>query len=201
MTQQGPGDGHPLALPARQLADRAVLGAGQADGAEDLRYRPGPWGAEALREQHVLGHRQLRQQVVELEDEPDMVPPQAGQRPLAEGVEIPSDEVHPSRGHSIEPGRAMQQCALARTGRAHDGDELARSDGQRHVVECQHLVATPAEPAGHPLQPEHVHGTSVTGRSGDDYRAGRPVQGVPTELSRPSRSTAGTPPATAVPGR
>ena len=83
---EGPGHRHPLLLAARQLARAMVQTVGETDGLLDL-LEPllvGLAAGEVHREGDVLACRQGRDQVVGLEDEPDLVPTQQGQLLLGE---------------------------------------------------------------------------------------------------------------------
>jgi hypothetical protein len=74
---QRPGNGHALALPARQLVRNVIEAGAQLDQLEqlaracvDLLFRPTP---QVQRQRHVLHRAQARQQIEELEDESDLV--------------------------------------------------------------------------------------------------------------------------------
>ena len=83
----------PLLLPAGELAGAPAEEGAEADLAEQLRgarAHPlvGPAAVEEQRHHHVLERRERRQQVVELEDEADAAPAQAGQPRLVEGAGV-----------------------------------------------------------------------------------------------------------------
>ena len=79
---EGSGAGHPLLLAAGQLAGAVSEAGAQVDGVDDL-VQPGRVGGAAGDvggQGDVLQGGQRGQQVERLEDEPDPVPPQPGER-------------------------------------------------------------------------------------------------------------------------
>jgi hypothetical protein len=83
----GAGDGNALLLPARHLRGKMVHALGEADEIERLLGRH--WVACSLRDQgHVLTRRQRGNQVVELEDEPDMIAPVGGEAVVIEAGQL-----------------------------------------------------------------------------------------------------------------
>src|SRR5262245_36626990 len=77
------------------------------------------------RDHRVLEGAHVAEQIVELEDEPDVTPPIARQSRLAPAPQILSLEQHaPARG-SVEPPEQVQQGRLADAGGADERDELA----------------------------------------------------------------------------
>ncbi len=139
----GPGDGNPLALPARQLVGvvrRPVL---QPEVVERLeRRRLGLAGRDAVeleRQGDILHRAEPGQQVVVLEDVPDglaaqprlAVARQRGQRTAA--------DVDLAAGRVLEAAGDGQQRALARAAGAHDGHQRPGVDREIDTLEGVHL--------------------------------------------------------------
>ena len=102
------------------------------------------------RQHDVLLGRQHRQQVEELEDEPELVAAQLGQRAVVEPCELgPVDETEPDVGR-VEAGEDVHQGRLARAGRAHDRGEPARgsrpSRRRGHRPRCRPRRSGGADP-------------------------------------------------------
>ena len=198
VAQDGPGDGQPLALPARQgLAAVAqhrvvavgqrhheVVGAGQPGGLLDLRAGgAGPGVPDVLAhrgpEQHraLHHHGDLRAQRVGLQ--------------LADVVAV--DE-HPAAGGDGQPAQQRQQRRLPGPRRAHDPDQVPGRHRQGHVAQDGGVAAVrgvhaleddlPAQRRG-----GHGGGPVLGGRGGEDLRqalgadAG-PAQGGPELAQR-----------------
>ena len=108
---------------------------------------------------HILLHRQRRQQIEELEHEPDLCPAQAGQSRFVEPVDRLVLEINLAAGQDIEPAQHMEQRALAATARPHDGHEFAPLDAQADSVECvdrRPLRIRPAVKLGGLLDADHA---------------------------------------------
>ena len=137
LAHQRTGAGHPLLLAAGQLARPVPQPVPQLDGVDDLVEPVGVRAAprDGQRERDVLLGREGRDEVEGLEDEADSVPSQLGQRSLLERREIDVPEQHPSRGHLVEPRRAVHERRLAGPGPAHDRGELTGVQVQGHPVE------------------------------------------------------------------
>ena len=74
---------------------------------------------------HVLLRRQAWDQVVELENETNVVTPEAGQLGFVSTRELVVTEAHGTRGGGIQAANDIQECRLSRPGRTQDDDELA----------------------------------------------------------------------------
>jgi hypothetical protein len=154
---QGPGQGDPLALAARELVG-ALLGAvAQAEEAQPARGRGGrgrrvaPGHAE--RQLDVLPGREERQQAVALEHQRDPVPAQglaAGRAQLRQVLPVEPDD--PGVGR-LQPGQQQQGGRLARPRRPDQPHHLAVLDLQGHPVD--HVAATP--PGDQPLGDQAGH--------------------------------------------
>ena len=135
----GPGDGHALFLAAGQLS-RLVAGAivephqGQRDGRV-----PAPLGRRQVRQQerqlHVPLRRQHRQEVIELEHEAHVGGPPPGQRAAGKLVDALAVDRDVARGGRVQPADEVEQGRLARSGWAHQGEEVALGDVQVDAVQ------------------------------------------------------------------
>ncbi len=88
--------------------------------------------ADLERQGDVCGDRAPRHQVGALEDEANVT---------AWLGQLFGAELHAARDRAQEAGQQAQERALATAGRADDGEELPLLDGQRQVVEREHVVA------------------------------------------------------------
>ena len=137
LADQRPRDRHALLLAAGELGRAMARAVGEPDGRERLAHRAArqPPAGEPRRQRDVLRRGQRRQQVEGLEDEPDALAPQAGQRPLASRAELEVTEDDSSRGRPVEPGGGLQERRLAGARRPHHGGEGAALEGERDAVE------------------------------------------------------------------
>ena len=86
------------------------------------------------REDHILQGVQFLDEVVPLEDEPDLLVADMGQLPVGQ-----SGDIHPVQpvvpvGGDIQAAQHIHQGGFARAGLAHDGHELAPVNGQGDPV-------------------------------------------------------------------
>ena len=133
------GDRDALLLAAGEL-HRPVMGAvREADAAERLQGALAAGPAVEAR----IDHRQFdiaegvdaRQQVELLEHEADLAVAQARQAVGVEALDRRAGEPVVAAGRPIEAADQVHEGGLARAGRPHDGDEIARLDVERHAVE------------------------------------------------------------------
>ena len=89
---------------------------------------------DAQRHRHVLDGAELRQQVVELEDEPDVPVPERDPLVVAGGGQLGPRDRDAAPVDGVEPAHTVQQRALPDPGGADDGDHLALVDGQLEVA-------------------------------------------------------------------
>jgi hypothetical protein len=138
----GAADGDALHLAAGELV-RIVRGAmREADAAQhfldaiaDLRFRP---LRERQRKGDVLEHGQRRDEIEELEDEPDRRAPQPREPRLIERRRLRIAEKHAPARRPIDGADQIEQRRLAASGRAHQHREIARRDVERNVIEHMH---------------------------------------------------------------
>jgi hypothetical protein len=153
-----PGERHPLALAAGQLARIALRQPFQLhevqqvhDLVPDLRLRCAlPARLDPQAEGHVLEDGHVPEQGVVLEYEADL--------PLADmaGAGVLAVEQDGALGRELEPGDDPEQRGLARPGRAEQGDQLARADPEVDAGERREAIETLGDLAdidGHGLKP------------------------------------------------
>jgi hypothetical protein len=90
----------------------------------------------------VLERRHLLHQVEELEDDPDVLAPYAGEVVLVSAAELQPGQHDLSVARAVEPGNQVQKRRLAAAGGTHDGHELSARDIEIH---------SPQGPDGHPV--------------------------------------------------
>ena len=145
IVDQAAGDGHALLLAAGQLRRPVPQPLAQADhrGQGVAAFFGLPVDAALVVQRHldVLDDRQLRNQVVRLEHEAD--PAGANPRQFAIvhlGHVVVAQEVRAGRG-LVQATQEIQQRALPRAGRAHDGDVIALGHFQRNAAQGAHRFA------------------------------------------------------------
>ena len=133
---EGPGQRHPLALPAGELGGTALSVVGELDG---LQRRQGALAALAaghlLDPQAVLDvgqHVHVREQRVVLEDGVDVA---RERRPTGDVLAVEADL---PAGRLLEAGDHPQHGRLARAGGSEHREELAVLDGQVDAVDGPH---------------------------------------------------------------
>ncbi len=97
--------------------------------------------AAALVEQRdldVFDDRVLRQQVVGLEDEADVAAADLGELVVVHVGDVFVAEEIMAAGAAVEAAEQVQQRGFARAGRAHQGDEVAFLEVERHAGEGGH---------------------------------------------------------------
>ena len=136
---QRPRDGHALLLPARQHRGTMIEPLAEADALEQRLRGGAGLDGRTPRDTHrhlgVLERRELRQQVMELEDEPDLRVPERHQRrrpPSCRGRD-PGRRCGPIR--AVEAAEQMEERALADAAGADDGDHFAGVDRQIEIAQ------------------------------------------------------------------
>ena len=110
-----PGHGDALLLAAGELRGLVREALAQADAGDDL-VEPALVGlaaGEAGRQHDVLGRREHREQVEELEDEPDVVAAQLRERVVVEPADVDPADGHLARGGLVEAGEDVHERRLA----------------------------------------------------------------------------------------
>ena len=139
---QGAGEGHALALAARELRGVALAEVGQADQLEQLVDTGFDLGlgtvADLEPEGHVAPHGEVTEGRVVLEAEPDAA---AARRRVRQILTLNADDAAVRR---VEAGDDAQQRRLATTARAEEGRQRPCGHLERHVVQGDGV----AEPLG-----------------------------------------------------
>ena len=158
--RQRPRNRDALALAAGELVGQMIDALSEADEIAAVRRarvlrlpaRPAP---QMQRQGDVLGGRQRRQQVEELEDEPDLVAPHARQRVVGRAAPAAARR-STRRPSSADRGtHDVQQRRLARPRRADDRHHFAPVDVQPDTVEREYFSLA-LEAFDHSFQPNHV---------------------------------------------
>src|ERR1700722_11282016 len=131
---QGPGDGGALLLAAGQLVRPVPGSVTEPDPLDGRLGQPAALGGPPAPVEQALGdvveHGQPVEQEELLEDEAQAAGPQARQLRVGHGRGVlPGDPDH-ATGGPFQGAHHVQQGALARPGRADDGDQLALADPQ-----------------------------------------------------------------------
>ena len=128
VVDDGPGNGHPLHLPARHLAGLFEQLAAQTHLFQRLDGAVPPLGpADAGQRQgqlHIPQHRLVGDQIVALEHEPHRMVAVGVPIPVLEGLCRPSVDDKITISVLIQPADDVQQGGLAAARRAEDGDEF-----------------------------------------------------------------------------
>ena len=131
---QRPGDGTALLLAAGQGVGAVTRAVTHADRLEGAQRRGVAFGRRSAVEHEgqadVLHERQLREEVVSLEDESDPAPPDERQGVVTEGREVDPFEEDAARGGTRDAAEEVEEGALSGSRRAGDGDELPSLHGQ-----------------------------------------------------------------------
>src|SRR5271165_721341 len=165
LAHQGPGDGRPLALAARELAGAVGLAVPEPDGVE----RPGG-GDPSLAHRHApieepVGHvvegRHRRDQEELLEHETDPGGPDPRQGPVREVLDRLAGHPHRAAARAFERPGQGQQGRLARPRGPHHGYQLPVADPQRHGPQGDDRRG-PRVLLGHLEQLEGAHSATTT---------------------------------------
>src|SRR2546428_623088 len=108
------------------------------------------------RERDVLARGQPRQQVEDLEDDPDPSPPEL--RPVGFGEPASGMSVNDDialRG-PVQAADQVEEGALPAAARSHDGQELPLGHLQRNPLHCADDRGAPLIDLGDSFQPDHV---------------------------------------------
>jgi hypothetical protein len=142
-THQRPGNRDPLLLAARNLADFVIQAMTETDPFQNL--AGGSFGLQAIvapdepRHHRILKRREFGQKMVELKDESDVTIPESGQLGSRPFEDILAVEQHLTSRGRIQGTEKMEQCALSRTRRTYDRDEVSASNFEIDVFEDDHM--------------------------------------------------------------
>src|SRR5207253_11140363 len=150
-------DGRSLLLATRKLGRLVVDAVGEADRAQRFTgARCSPTFARVdQRHLDVVERRGARDEVVALEDEPDLLVPDPGELVIAEHGDVGVIEDVAAGRRYVEAAEDVHQRRFARDARDHDGNELAAPDMQVDTLKGRHF--DPAHPVGlgDPLEGDH----------------------------------------------
>ena len=137
---QRPCNGHPLLLAAGELPGQAVQLLPQPQVGDHLPdvalvHRA---AVQLNGEDDVLIYAEHRHQIIGLEHEADLPPPEDGQLLVLQGGQLPAVHRHRAGGGPVQPAQHVQQGGLARPRRADDSHELAVLHAQLHPVQGFH---------------------------------------------------------------
>ena len=146
IVHQRAGDRHPLALPPGELVRPVAHPIVELDQAE----RSGrPLVADRRRDARVdqgqfdvVQRGRPRQQVERLEDEPDLLVPDAREIVVVHPADVLAVQQVLAARRRIETADEVHQRRLARPGGSHDGDELAALDVDRHAAQRVDLLGS-----------------------------------------------------------
>ena len=156
---QGAGDGDPLPLAAGQLGGSGAragrpgrpggsgfggLGAALGDADAGVEQAVG----DVVQHGGVFGEEEL------LEHEPDAGGAQRGQLPVGQVRHVQPGDVDAAGGGPVQGTQHLQQGGLTGPGRADDGDQLTRIDGETHAAQRDHGRLARVAP-GHLLDLQH----------------------------------------------
>ena len=133
-----PRHGDALLLTAGQLSGlvrQTIAEVHRLDDAVEARRARASCPASDNGKRDVLRRGERRDQVVRLEDEPDVVTPDQRELLLRAGADLAIAEEDLPGGDTVEPGEAVQQRRLSRTRRAHDRRVLVRLERGVDLVE------------------------------------------------------------------
>ena len=129
---QRPGDRRSLLLTAAQLMNKMVRPFAKPDELDQLlgAFVAFLWRNTLKQERqgNVLAHIHCRQQIKELEDESDLVPPEIRQRRIIRCLQCQTIDNDLAGRRTIKSREQMNQRALAAPARAADRDKLVPRD-------------------------------------------------------------------------
>jgi hypothetical protein len=123
----------------------------------------------------VLEHREARDQVVELEDEPDVPPAEERQLRGAHLGQLGIAKVDRTLRGPVHAAEQVQQRALARSARTENDEHLALEDLRTHSTQGVHL--------------DLAHAVDLAGVAHGEERSSRRVVGHPNPASLLPRPT------------
>ncbi len=136
---------------------------GQADALHDVADQAlvRPLSGQLQRQGDVLHDRQRGQQVEGLEDEADPVAAQLGQLGVVQAGEVGAADGDRAGGGLDQSRGAVQEGALAGSGRSHDGGEGAVGEPHGEPAERGHLAVSSAIGLRHGVQPYRLRPAEV----------------------------------------
>ena len=136
--RHGAGDGDALLLAARELGREVVEAVAEADEPERVGGVERVLG-DVRHERDVLARREARDQVVELEDEPDVLAAVRGEERVVLAREVVIGVVDVAGRRHVEPAQDVEQRRLPAPGGAEQRDELAGVELEVDAAERDHV--------------------------------------------------------------
>ncbi len=136
--RQGPGDGHPLLLTARELTGEIAHPVPETYFPKHLISAQRVL-ADLAGKLYVLSGRKVLHQVIELEDEPDIVAPIFRELLGVIGADLITVQEDGATGAAIHATQHVEKRRLARSRRPHDHDEFALFYGEGHIMDGRDL--------------------------------------------------------------
>jgi len=164
---QRTGERDALLLAARELRRVMVSAIGQSHLVEQPSCAGGRVASACNfhRNADVLEGGQRRNEMEELEDEPDLLAAQSGELVLAERGDIGAvNQDRPRRGR-VEAGNQTEQCRLAAARGADDREELTRGDREVQGMKDRERTASAHHRLGYAAELDHGLGGSSRGWS------------------------------------
>ena len=118
-------------------------------GVDALRPLLSPKFCQQQRQLDVLRCGEHRHQVVELEDEADIAGAPGGELAFGHAVDALIGDRKLTLIDMIDAAEQVQQRGLARTGRSHDGDEIAARDRHVEMIEDRDRLLALGEALAH----------------------------------------------------
>jgi hypothetical protein len=135
---EGAGEGDALLFAAGELDGVVVASFGEADAIEEFAGALGGLAGGAAEfggEQDVFFGGEGGDELVALENEPELAAAQAGEAVFRQADDLFAVEEDAAGGGVIESGEEAEEGAFAAAGGAHDGDELAGRDVEIEAAE------------------------------------------------------------------
>ena len=138
---EGADDGDALAFATGELAGAVVEAVGETDAGEERlgafsgRAAAGEVGIGEGGDEDVFQHGALRQEMVGLEDEADLLVADARELEVVEAGEVFAVEQELAGGGAVEGTDNVEERTFAAAGRADDGDTLAPREVERDAEE------------------------------------------------------------------
>ena len=175
VVRQRAGNRHALLFAARELRRIVMHAIAQPDFAhERIRASSRVLHTGNLhRHEHVLERGERRQQVEELEDDPDLLAAEPGERLLAERRDVDPVEPDVARGGRVQAGDEPEQRGFAAPRRASDGDRAATGDLERCRVQNGQWTGAAWDGARNPDELDHEECRAVSSASFSGLLAGR----------------------------
>ena len=114
--------------------------------------------AQHERQLHVLDRCVLRHQIVALEHEADVLPPESDARTLAHVLNVLVQNDDLARGRLFKTSQHIEHRRFTGAASSGDADEFAGADRQAHAVQCVDVRVSNDVFLAHVLQPDNRRG-------------------------------------------